>query len=80
MRRRQSNFNITVVFADGTSMPEEQFMREGRVINAEDNMELQLEARRLFHPEYAEEAKKIAKYENTERRRRELMAELAELT
>lgn len=77
MRRRQHNFKVTNIFADGTVMSEEELLSKGKVIKAEDNMELEREARRIFCPEYAAEAKKVAKFQRTEKRRQELLAELA---
>lgn len=79
MKRRQHKLSGIAVFADGSTMTEAELISQGRVIRAEDNMEVELEARRIFHPEYAEEAKKVAKFERAEKRRQELMAELAKL-
>ncbi len=75
MKKRVRQLNITCEFADGTVMSEEELLRNGRIIRPENNIEVQLEARRIFYPEYAEEARKIAKYERAEKRRQELMAE-----
>lgn len=79
MKRRQHNFKVTNIFADGTVMSEEELLLKGKVIKAEDNMEIERQARRIFCPEYAEEARKVAKFERAEKRRQELMAELAQL-
>lgn len=78
-RSRNYNLSVTVVFADGSSMTEEEFMRDGRTIKAVDNQDLLCEVRNAFYPEYAMEERKAQRILSTEKRRQELLAELNKL-
>lgn len=76
---RTKKFNVTIVYGDGTVMSGEEFKKKGRIILPENNVEINNEVRRLFHPEEIEEERRRRRRELAAKRREELINELIEI-
>ena len=79
MRAKLINPQITHVMADGRVLPHEEFMSKPYVVVAEENYDFHVKCNKVFDPNYWEKERMRKKWERSEKRRKELEAQQAEI-
>jgi len=75
MSKKKSNYNVTIIFANGVTMTDEEFMAQKVYIDPVLNADFYAEAQRVLNPAYAEQEKHRRRLERVEKRRAALAAE-----
>ena len=79
MKKNIHNFQINHILADGRVISDEEFMSKPFVVNAETNKQVIEDILLILLPEHIKQQKQMEKFRKNQKRKEELLKELAEL-